>query len=383
MKSVLIITPSFLPEIGGVETRFNDICNELDRRGYRVFVLTYQPLITKAHGPAYEVKGNITIYRTSWIGFDLFHKLKPYPVLQALYLCPALLVKAVIFLIKHHNEVDAIHTAGFNAALIGRILRMFYKQRWVVSTHAIYDLNTKSLTARILRWILSPADVVLTLSEPSRQELIKIGVPSGKLINQITWVDQDVFKPMDREECRYKMPQKTNHQANFLVLFVGRLLEIKGVRDLAAIANSTPDIDYIFIGDGPLAAFLKAAEQFKAQNAFFLSRVENKHLPVYYNAADVFVMPSQYKEGLGRVVVESLYCGTPVIASNLGGLAGLLDESVAVMIEPTQENIKSAILGLKNDPDKLQKMRSMCREFALKKFGIVNFEVILQAYNFN
>ena len=63
MKTVLILTPSFLPEIGGVETRFNDICNELDRTGYKVYVLTYQPLITKARGLPRETRGNITIER--------------------------------------------------------------------------------------------------------------------------------------------------------------------------------------------------------------------------------------------------------------------------------------------------------------------------------
>ncbi|MFH1888552.1 MAG: glycosyltransferase family 4 protein [Candidatus Omnitrophota bacterium] len=377
MRSVLIITPSFLPEIGGVETRFNDICNELDKRGYIVTVLTYQPLITSAKGLPIEKKGNITIYRTPWIGFDLFHKLKPYPILQALYLCPALLLRSLIFMIKKRTAINVIHTAGFSSALIGRVLKGVFKKRWIVSTHAIYDLKP-GFTSRMIRWILSGADVILTLSEPSRQELIRIGISSDKLINQITWVNQDLFKPLDKETCKRMVP----HKNNFIVLFVGRLFEIKGIRDLVSIARDTPSIDYLFIGDGPLAAFLKKEEGI-AKNIYFLSRVENEELPLYYNAADAVVMPSQYKEGLGRVVVEALYCGTPVIASNLGGLAYLLDSSVSIMIEPDRENIKSAITDLYEHPKKLSRLRDNCREFALRKFGLQNFEVIANAYNLN
>lgn len=378
MKSVLIITPSFLPEIGGVETRFNDICNELDKRGYPVTVLTYQPIITKAKGLPREKRGNITIERYWWIGFDLFHKLKPYPLLQALYLCPVLLLKSFIFLLKNHSRIDVIHSAGFNAALIGRILKTVFKKRWIVSTHAIYDFQENSLSARLIRWILKKTDVILTLSEPSRKELLKIGVPEEKLINQITWVNQDIFKPLDKESCR----KKILHKNKFIVLFVGRLLEIKGIRDLVQTAEETPLIDYVFIGTGPLSGLLKEKAE-KSRNIYFLSRIENKELPIYYNASDIFIMPSQYKEGLGRVVVEALSCGTPVIASNLGGLAQILDSSVSLMITPTKENIKSAIIYLHEHQEKLTALKNNCRDFALKNFSVDNFGVIINAYNFN
>ena len=363
-----------------METRFNDICNELDRRGCKVYVLTYQPLITKARGLSRETRGNITIFRIPWIGFDLFHKLKPYPVLQALYLCPVLFVRSFVFLLKNHGKIDVIHSAGFNAGLVGRALKAFFKKRWVVSTHAIYGLNPKSITARILKWILRRADVILTLSEPSRQELIKIGIAPEKLVNQITWVNQEIFKPLDREECRKKLSLKER----FTVLFVGRLLEIKGIRLLAELATeeSFRDTDFVFIGAGPLENYLR--EQAKAhKNIIFAGRVENFELPIYYNAADVFVMPSQYKEGLGRVVVEALSCGIPVVASDLGGLADILDSSVAIMVNPVKEKIRHSIVYIKSfDKFSFERMRKNARDFAERVFNKQNCEVILKAYNF-
>jgi len=272
-------------------------------------------------------------------------------------------------------RIDVIHTAGFNASLIGRILKIIFRKRWVASTHAIYEFKRNSLKSCLIKWILDKADTILTLSEPSRQELINIGVEPEKLINQITWVDQNIFKPMDKDFCR----QKIKHKNNFVVLFIGRLLPIKGVEDLVEVASQSPFIDYIFIGDGPLGGFLrrKASE---LNNISFLSWVENNELPIYYNAADVFIMPSQYKEGLGRVTVEALSCGTPVICSNLGGLADILNQSISVLINPTKDNIKSAILDLYNNPEKLAPMRREAPLFARKVFSPNNIEVITSAY---
>jgi len=377
-KGVVIITPFFRPNVGGVETRFDDICAQLDTRGYRVTVLTYQPLITaKARGLPIERDGNVTIYRYWWIGLDLFHKLKPYPLLQMFYLCPILFLRSALYLIRNFGVVDVIHTAGFSASLMGRLIKIFFGKRWVASTHAMYDLKKDTRLALIIRWILNGADAVLTLSEPSRRELMAIGVRQEKLINQITWVDQYIFRPMDRGLCRKRIERKDN----FTVLFVGRLLEIKGVRDLIAVAEDTPHIDFVFIGDGPLAPLLNQKSK-QSYNISFLSKLENKALPVYYNAADVFIMPSQYKEGLGSVIVEALSCGTPVICTSLGGMAEILDDSVAVLIEPTKENMRSAIVDLYNNREKLTRMRKNARSFAQRAFSPRNVEVIISAYGF-
>jgi len=374
-KRILIICPFFRPNVGGVETRFTDICDELDKRGYTVTVLTYQPLITKAKGLPVEKNGNCTIYRFWWIGFDLFHRLKPYPALQVLYLCPWLLVRSFLYLCANHNTVDVVHTAGFGASLIGRLLRFFFRKRWVASTHAIYEFKQQSRLTRLIRWIMSGADVIMTLSEPARQEMIFIGIKEERLINQITWVNQDVFKPLDRGECRKKIKTKTK----FVALFVGRLMEIKGVKVLASIAQETPFIDYVFIGDGPLKEFMEKKAK-ELDNVHFLSRFDNKDLPVYYNVADIFVMPSQYREGLGRVAVEALSCGLPLIYPAIGGMADILNESIAVLAGPEKESIKSAILELRNNPEKVKSMREGAREFALKSFSSKNADVITDAY---
>ena len=377
-QGILLITPFFRPNMGGVETRLNDLCDELDKSGYEITVLTYQPITTKAKGARIERSGNITIRRFWWIGFDLFHKLQFSSILQTLYLSPILFFHSLFFLMRNHKKISVMHTAGFNAAMIGRIMKSIFKKRWVVSTHAIYDFKSGTSMASIAKWILSPVDKILTLSEPSKQELISVGIAPERIVNQITWVNQDIFKPLDRRESK----QKIGHPDKFTVLFVGRLLGIKGIKDLAEVADETPDIDYLFIGDGPLSGYLEGKSQ-KSKNIFFLRGLDNCLLPVYYNAADIFIMPSQYKEGLGRVAVEALSCGVPVVASNLGGLAYILNDSVSVMIEPTKANIRMAIVELRDHPDKLEAMRRVSRDFAMDKFSARNFKVILEAYGLN
>lgn len=375
MKHILFITPFFRPNIGGAETRLNDICEELNKAGYKVTVLTYQPIVTRARGKPVEKKENITIRRYGWIGFDLFHKLQPLPLLQTLYVSPVLFFWSLAFFLKNKDNINIIHAAGLNAALIGRILKAIFNKRLIVNTDAIYDLKEKSIKSFFIRWILHCTDKILTLSDPSRQELIRIGINPEKLENQIAWVDQEIFKPLGHKACKEKIGQGNS----FLVLFVGRLLVIKGIEDLISVARGTPGIEYLFIGDGPLKYYLKNESE-NSRNIHFICSVANKELPVYYNAADIFVMPSQYKEGLGRVAVEALSCGTPVIASNLGGIAQILDDSVSILVTPTKENLKTSILYLYDHPRELGKKRSACREFALKYFSVENFQVIVDAY---
>lgn len=108
----------------------------------------------------------------------------------------------------------------------------------------------------------------------------------------------------------------------FVVLFIGRLLEIKGVRvllDVTKRLSNLQDIVFVFVGDRPLSNEIKDASA-KLQNVFYMGKVENRKLRQYYTAAYVFIAPSIYEEGFGRVILEALSCGTPLIVSNISSL---------------------------------------------------------------
>jgi len=177
--------------------------------------------------------------------------------------------------------------------------------------------------------------------------------------------------------------KKARHQIGiddcFTVIFVGRLIPIKGVKLLVDIARDLKHIQFLFIGTGPLEAFLKNVSQ-ENSNILFHGQIQNHELPVYYNSADVFCIPSQYKEGLGRVVMESVSCGVPVVGSNLGGISEAVNNTVSVLMEPTYDNLKRTLLMLYKDNGHLQSLKSNCREYAVMNYSKKSLDLITKHY---
>jgi glycosyltransferase involved in cell wall biosynthesis len=189
------------------------------------------------------------------------------------------------------------------------------------------------------------------------------------------WIDTEKFKPMLKKEARNKIGINNG----FTVLFAGRLIPIKGVNLLAAIARELEYIQFIFIGNGPLENTLKhSSNQFS--NLHFLGQIQNSNMPVYYSSADIFCIPSLYEEGLGRVAMEAVSCGTPVIGSKRGGIPEALDDKISILVEPTHESIRRSIELLYEDEDRLKRMRSFCRKYALEHYSKRNADLITKYY---
>ena len=234
-KGILILTFCFSPNIGGVETHLQDLLNYLKTKNkFKIYVLTYQPITTKARGKYFERYDNISIIRLPWIGFNLFHKLEPYPIFEFLYITPWLFLWTIIFLLFKGKYIDIIHSQGFNAAFIARLQKKIYNKRFIVSTHAVYEMNPSSFMAKMVKWTLVGADKILALSEASRKELIKVGLDPLKINTFTYWLDQDVFKPMEKMEAKTII----GLQNKFIVLFVGRFIKVKGIDLLLDVAKA-------------------------------------------------------------------------------------------------------------------------------------------------
>jgi glycosyltransferase involved in cell wall biosynthesis len=374
--NILILSHVFRPSIGGMETHLDDLCNYLVQKRHKVYVITYEPLATKIKANQLEIAKNLWIRRIPWIRLGFFFN-KPLQgsLFEFFYFAPALFVYSFIFMLHRQREIDIINAHGLISAFIASILLKVFKKKSVVSIHWIIGLGGRSILSRLfIKMALSSHQRVLTLSRTSKEELINIGLDRNKVNVFTYWVDQSNFKPLDKVECK----RKIGYENEFIVLFVGRLLEVKGVKLLLNIARrlgSIRDMYFMFIGDGPLAAELKRASGY-LKNVLYVGRVQNKDLNVYYNAADLVVVPSLHEEGFGRVILEALSCGTPIIASMRGGIPEALDKSVGILVEPTEDNFINAIKLLYADRRRLLEMASKCRQYALKRFSEGNVDII-------
>lgn len=369
---VLIISPWYKPNIGGIETHLEDLAEYLRMRDYKVFIITYQPLTrTIKSAPPREKKKNLEVRRLNWPLTRLFSLFERKIFLKFLYL-PKIFVYSLIFLATHRREVDVIHAHGLVMAFTATILSKIFNKRCIASIHAIYGIK---FPPSFLKVVFSHVNQVLVLSHKAKEELIRSGAEVAKTAVFTYWVDQSVFKPTDKATCK----QALGIYGRFTVLFVGRLFEIKGVKLLLKVASFCPAITFIFIGDGPLAKEVQS-EALRRDNVIFIGGVENRKMASFYNAADVVIVPSLYEEGFGRVILEALSCGTPVIASNRGGVPEALDPSVGMLIEPSAENIEKVIRYFYNNREELLKLARNCRRYAEERFSEKNAQMIEESY---
>src|SRR5712691_6724226 len=202
IRSILLITPFFSPNIGGVETHLRDLCDYLGKEGDNISVVTYQPLVTRVRASSKEDRRGLMIRRISWFGHGLFDRLEPYPFLELAYLLPGLFFWTLIFILSHKRRVDVIYTHGLVASLVGRLIKPILRRPMVATIHTIYYLGSKPTLGRILTWILKPYDKVLFVSERIREEFVGSGLDAGKTAVFTYWADQSRFKPMDKQRAR-------------------------------------------------------------------------------------------------------------------------------------------------------------------------------------
>lgn len=377
-KRILIITPFCPPSVGGAETHLEDFYEYLRNSGYFVYVLTYQPITVNKRGLPLERKKNLEIRRYWWFGNNLFNKLENFPaVFNFLYLTPYLFLRSFIFLLFHHDKVDIIHAQGLNSAFIAAILGKIFGKKTYMSTMALYSFKEGSLFSKITTRVLSCLDKVFAESPESKEEIVRIGVPQEKVIIFSHWVNQNKFKPEDKEVAKKRL----GWEEKFIVLFVGRAIPIKGGDTLTKVVEKlNPQINIAVISDaGPqLDLFKKTARKYK--NFIFVGGVDYKDLHHYYKAADIFVIPSRYEEGAARVMMEAVSCGIPAVASNRGAIPSILESSIAVFVDPSEKNIRQTIEKLYLHPEKLKNLAQNCFPYAVRHFGFANAEVIVGNY---
>ncbi|MGH9019670.1 MAG: glycosyltransferase family 4 protein [Acidimicrobiales bacterium] len=143
-------------------------------------------------------------------------------------------------------------------------------------------------------------------------------------------------------------------RANRYLLFVGSLIERKGP-DVLIRALSSVDLGCVFIGDGPMRASLErlAAREGVSDRVVFLGAVDPSEVQRYYGGAEALVLPS-VSEGVPLVAVEALRAGTPVVASNLEGIASVVrDRDNGLLVEPGDEESLAGALALLESDERL------------------------------
>ena len=188
---------------------------------------------------------------------------------------------------------------------------------------------------------------LLAVSSSLKADMVALGMDADKIRVHYTGLDQSRFMPRDRavEKARLEVTGP-------LILSVGALIPRKGQDLLIAALPALPDATLMLAGQGESESDLRAlAEKLGVKDRVrFLGNVPHDDLPALFAAADVMALVSA-SEGLANAWVEALACGTPIIASDVGGIRELVKTTDAGrIVARTPEAIAAAVQDILANP---------------------------------
>jgi teichuronic acid biosynthesis glycosyltransferase TuaC len=262
---------------------------------------------------------------------------------------------------RDFDLIDAhyFYPDGVAAVLLGRAL-----DRPVVITARGSDLNVianYTVPRNWIRWAAQRADGLVAVSSGLQRRLAALGVDPQRVRVLRNGVDLALFRPVDRDAAR-----RTLGFTRPTLLAVGNLVALKRHRLIVEALTGLPEADLIIVGEGPERASIEALarERRVADRVRLLGHVPQQRLPEIYGAADVLVLVST-SEGWPNVLLESMACGTPVVVSDIDGIADIVaaPEAGRILGETTADRLAAAIRDLLAAPPSRAATRCYAERF--------------------
>ena len=333
-------------DTGGMSVYIRELACELGKLGHSV------DIYTRVHDPndreIYELGPNARLIHLKAGEDEEIHKLAVYSHL------PDFVENLDIFRRSNNLRYDLIFSHYWLSGLAGMRLQRSWHVPHVTMFHTLGAVKNAirdracaapgeaepALRIEAERELVRSCDRIIASTEAGREELVGYyGASPAKISVVPCGVNLEQFRPVDRAQARLRMAQDYPGECRLngekIALFVGRMDPLKGLDRLIEALPHLDDIARLRLvvigGDehngGEIEQLRQLARDLNVQDAVdFLGLVKHERLPYYYSGADVCVVPSYY-ESFGLVALESLACGTPVLATDVGNHRQVIREA--------------------------------------------------------
>jgi D-inositol-3-phosphate glycosyltransferase len=353
-------------DTGGMNVYIRELAAELAKRGHTIDIYTkaHQP----QHGPPINLGQNVRIIHLETGVDEEMPKLAIYDYIQRLA------SGAEDFRRYNQIQYDLIHSHYWLSVLIGKQLQTLWRVPHAAMFHTLGAVKNSigigeyepELRIDSEREVISICDRIIASTTKEAEDIVKhYGASPDKITVIPCGVNLDLFKPIDKEIARKELG--LDHQK--VILFVGRMDPLKGLEQLLTaltyIDGEKPPLLIIVGGDAHSQAQVQALQRMAKElniedRVTFIGSVAQSRLPLFYSASDVCAIPSYY-ESFGMVALESLACGTPIVANNVGGMRSIIRHSEMGRIVPdnSPQHLATEISELLCQPeDKAQHIKT-------------------------
>lgn len=293
---------------------------------------------------------------------------------------------------KHKQEIDysLVHTNYWISGWVGLQLKQNLSLPMVHTYHSLGAIKYKSVATvpmiastrlEVEKDCLETADCTVATSPQEKEHMRSLVSSQGNIQIIPCGTDTERFGSVSRDQARARLQIDSNAK---IVFYIGRFDERKGIETLVrAVSHShwrNDDRLHLIIGGGSRPGKSDGIERERIENIAtelgiasktqFPGRISDDDLTLYYAAADICVVPSHY-EPFGLVAIEAMASGTPVIASDVGGLQfTVVSEETGLLAPPKDiEAFSRAIDRVLDNPQWREQLGKNARRRVEEKFS--------------